>query len=416
MKMKILAALIAVTSCLSTLAQTFDTNGDFVQTFAGSGFAGHVDGVGQLTMFSSPNAIVADSGGNLFIWESANKLIRRIEMNGMVSTFAGGGNQVTGSGTNAFFNVNGIFFGMAIDRNNTIWGTGGDAKIHKITGGANVSEISLPLSWPWGICLDSANNLFLSDYTGNKIYKQSTNGTLTVFAGSGNAGYADGNGIFTAFHYPAALATDAADNIYVWDLGNGLIRKIDQNQNVTTFAGQYQVSGFQSNSNLDAVGTNANFSGSGISAMCFDNSGNLILACGNCVRKITATTNVVTVAGSFTQTGYTNGAGSLARFNGADGVCISGGTVYVADLNNQRIRSITNNPQPQVISSATLGLATFAGVTITGIVGKTYQIQSSPDLNTWATLATVLLNSSPYLWIDQNPVAGNKFYQAVLLP
>ena len=122
------------------------------------------------------------------------------------------------------------------------------------------------------------------------------------------------------------------------------------------------------------------------------------------------------MAGSFTQTGYTNGAGNLARFNGADGVCISGGTIYVADSSNQRIRSITNNPQSQVVSGANLGIGTFAGVTITGIVGRTYQIQSSPDLNTWTTRATVLLTSSPYLWIDQNPIAGNKFYQAVLLP
>ncbi|MGH7954100.1 MAG: hypothetical protein ACREFE_19570 [Limisphaerales bacterium] len=41
-------------------AQTYDTNGDYVQTFAGSGFSGYFDGVGQLTMFNNPNAIVAD--------------------------------------------------------------------------------------------------------------------------------------------------------------------------------------------------------------------------------------------------------------------------------------------------------------------------------------------------------------------
>jgi hypothetical protein len=125
---------------------------------------------------------------------------------------------------------------------------------------------------------------------------------------------------------------------------------------------------------------------------------------------------VVTLAGIFTQTGYTNGAGNLARFNGANGVCISGGTIYVADSSNQRIRSITNNPQPQVVAGANLGVGTFVGVTITGTVGRTYQVQSSPDVNTWTTRATLLLNSSPYLWIDQNPVSGNKFYRAVMLP
>lgn len=150
--------------------------------------------------------------------------------------------------------------------------------------------------------------------------------------------------------------------------------------------------------------------------MWVDGSGNLYLACGSCIRKIDAQTNVVTMAGSFTQSGYTNGAGDLARFNGADGVCIAGGTIYVADSGNQRIRDITFNPQPQVVSGANLGIGTFAGVTITGVVGRTYQIQASPDMNTWSTVATVLLNSSPYLWIDQNPVNGNKFYRAILLP
>jgi hypothetical protein len=205
------------------------------------------------------------------------------------------------------------------------------------------------------------------------------------------------------------LAADTANNIYVWDSGNYLIRRIDQSQNVTTLAGKYKT-----NSSVDGVGTNAAFNS--VYQICVDGSGNLILACGSCIRKITASTNVVTMAGSFTNTGYANGAGNLALFNGADGICISGGTIYVADSTNQRIRDITFNPQPQVVSGANLGIGTFAGVTITGIVGRTYQIQSSPDMNTWTTRATVLLTLSPYLWIDQKPIAGNKFYQAVLLP
>jgi hypothetical protein len=122
------------------------------------------------------------------------------------------------------------------------------------------------------------------------------------------------------------------------------------------------------------------------------------------------------MAGSFSQNGYANGASNLARFNGASGVCVSGGTFYVADSSNQRIRNITFNPTSQIVSGANLGIGTFAGVTITGTVGRTYQIQSSPDLNTWNSVATALLTSSPYLWIDQNPVSGNKFYRAVMLP
>ncbi len=123
--------------------------------------------------------------------------------------------------------------------------------------------------------------------------------------------------------------------------------------------------------------------------------------------------------GSFTQSGYANGPGNLARFNSSGyggGVCISGGTIYVADAGNQRIRSITNNPTAQPVLPANLHLNTYPGLQIVGTVGRTYQIQSSPNMTNWTTRATLLLTSSPYLWIDQNPVTGNKFYRAMLLP
>ena len=90
--------------------------------------------------------------------------------------------------------------------------------------------------------------------------------------------------------------------------------------------------------------------------------------------------------------------------------------VFVADQNNQRIRFISFNPQPQPVTGGNLGINTYVGVTITGLVGRTYQIQSSPNMTNWTTQATLLLNSSPYLWFDLNPVAGKKFYRALLMP
>jgi hypothetical protein len=434
MKTKILAVLAAVMASFGwrAYAQTYDTNNEVVQTFAGSGFSGYVDGVGQLTMFNNPNAIVADSHSNLFVWDSGNYRIRKIAPDGTVTTFAGGGSQTTGVGTNVNLGSSGGIFnitGLAIDRNNNLWlpttgssGFGGTG-LYEITSGAVVTKTNYlgPVQFS-GICADSLGNIYLSDGNGERIYQLQTNGFFGVFAGSGNGGYVDGNGIFTAFASPAALACDEANNIYVWDSGNSLIRRIDKSQNVTTFAGKYK----SINVNADGVGTNASFGY--IYQMCSDNVGNLYLACGagrntvggeypgSCIRKVTATTNVMTMAGSFKQTGYTNGAGNLASFNGTDGVCISGGTIFVADAGNQRIRQITFNPQPQVVTGANLGIGTFTGVTITGIVGRTYQIQSSPNMAAWTTGATVLLTSSPYLWIDQTPIAGNKFYQALLLP
>ena len=304
---------------------------------------------------------------------------------------------------------------MAIDRNDTIWLVNfpsGSANLCKITSSAIITRTNLSSFYPRGICCDSSGNVYFSSVEGNnpnRIYRYSTNGLLSVFAGSGNPGYADGNGIFTAFSSPMALAADAADNIYVWDSGNTLVRRIDQNRNVTTFAGN-----FQNGSSVDGVGTNASFGE--VNHMLVDDSGNVVLACFTSIRRISAATNVTTIAGSFSQGGYTNGAGNLARFGGANGVCVSGGTIYVADYNNQRIRSITNNPTAQPVLPANLKLNTYPGLEIVGTVGRTYQVQSSPDMTNWAKRATLLLSTSPYLWIDPNPVGGSKFYRATLLP
>ena len=261
-------------------AQTYDTNGVVVQTFAGSGFSGYVDGVGQQTMFNNPNSIAADSSNNLFVLDTGNQRIRKITPDGRVSTFAGGGSgSIPGYGTNVSLNsyIGGGPTPMVIDRSNTLWfmRTVNDTGILRIRNDGYVTIVNLTgATGGSGLCFDSGNNLYYSDPTvccGNKIYRWRTNGVLEVFAGSGNAGYADGNGIFTAFNSPSTLAADAADNIYVWDSGNSLIRRIDQSQNVTTFAGKYANA-----SSADGIGTNAAFNS--ISQMCVDSSGNLLLA------------------------------------------------------------------------------------------------------------------------------------------
>jgi hypothetical protein len=405
---------LALVSILATLgwragAQIYDTNDDVAEVFAGSGTAGYLNAQGTLADFNGPIAVAADSFGNLYVVDSGNSLVRLITTNGTVSTFAGGGTgSLPGYGTSVSLNVANLY-SIICDHSNTLWvvvaiGANGFIRI----GSNGLSEL---LSYNGvyqgtGLCVDSRNNLYYS--TSTQIYRLAASGTLDLFAGSGNIGSANGNGMYASFNGPGALAADEAGNIYVWDAYNRLVRRIDQNQNVTTIAGN------GSGANLDGVGTSAGFSP--ISAMAVDNFGNVFLACGSCIRKIDVATNVWTVAGSFTQSSYANGAGAIARFNGATGLCLSQGMIFVADSGNQRIRSISFNPVPQQVSPPNLGVATYAGITITGLVGRTYQIQASADMIVWNTVTTLLLTSSPYLWFDTNPIAGNKFYRALLMP
>lgn len=421
MKTKYTSTIAAtfVLLALRAYAQIYDTNRVMVQTFAGSGFLGYLDGVGQQTMFNYPSKVAADSSGNLFVLDGGNSRIRKITPDGTVTTFAGGGTgSLPGYGTNVSLDwyIYGTSEGsMIFDRSNTLLFTRtvNDPLLLRVRADGYVTATSLTnFDQTSGLCLDSGNNLYYSSPSANKIYRWRTNGVVEVFAGSGNSGSADGNGIFTSFSSPQALAADAADNIYVSDSRNYLLRRINQNRDVVTIAGKLGVP-----ENSDGIGTNASFGW--VFDMCADNLGNLYFAiqtAGTCIRKMNAQTNVTAMAGSFLGSGYMNGAGNLARFNGASGVCVSGGTVYVTDSSNQRIRSITNNPTAQPVLPANLQLNTYPGLQIAGTVGRTYQVQSSPDMTNWTTRATLLLTSSTYLWIDQNPVSGNKFYRAMLLP
>lgn len=381
--------------------QTYDTNNPVVYTFAGSGFYGHVDGQGFFTMFHDPSQVVADSTGNLFVLDKANNVIRKITPDATVSTY---------------FHLPGqTYTAMTIDRANALWILAQNSLV-RITPDRTSSVVPLTVSgyspYSAGLCVDSGNNLYISDSYGNRIYRFSTNGVLEVFAGSGNPGAVDGNWIFSSFLSPGVLAIDAADTIYVWDSGNRLIRAVNQNRDVFTVAGRKP--GYYYSVDEDGTGTNASFAA--IHAMRMDGAGNLLLACGTSVRKMTPAAQVVTIAGVFNEAAYANGPGADARFKNTSGICVIEGHIYVTDSIDHRVRKITMNPSDQPVTESSLALNTYAGINISGMVGRAYRIESSTDTIVWSNEATLLLKASPHLWIDPACVGQKKFYRAVLLP
>jgi len=406
----VLASTLAFSLSFHAEAQIYETNNVTVQTFVGSGFSGYLDGVGQQTMFNQPTHLAADSAGNIFVCDSGR--IRKITPDGTVSTFAGGGNQPPpGQGTNVYFP--GSVNAMVVDHSDTLWLAGrfNAAVLTAIGRDGHVFEQKtlngLP-GGPLGICVDSADNIYLS--AGNQIYRYDTNGTLALFAGSGNTGAVDGNGAFCSFDAPSALAADAADNIYVWEILGRRIRKINPNRDVTTVTSSQQ----GAPADLDGVGTNASLKT--VSAIATDHTGNLIAAGELSVRKITVQTNVTTIAGSFNESGDQNGSGKVARFLFASGLCIVGNVIYVADSYNARIRSISFDPPDQPVLPANLELSTYPGLKITGTIGRTYRIETSRDGRAWNSAEKLVLTRSPYLWIDPVPAEGKKMYRAFLLP
>jgi DNA-binding beta-propeller fold protein YncE len=219
------------------------------------------------------------------------------------------------------------------------------------SGFANGTASAALFSYPTGITMDGAGNLYIADQANNQIRKLITNATTgavtastlsgTVAPGSSNA---TAIGQIASFNNPSGVAYDATTgNIYVADFGNHTIRRITSAGAVNVFAG---VSGSSGNNNdiIPATGTaqaiNPRFNSP--AGVAVDAVGNVYVADygNNRIRKISTTGTITTVAGS--SAGKVDGTGTAARFSGPRSVAVDAvGNIYVADVNNNLIRKVT---------------------------------------------------------------------------
>lgn len=176
---------------------------------------------------------------------------------------------------------------------------------------------------PWGIVVDAKGNVFAT-VLGSYILKIDEDGKVSTLAGSVESGDVDGQGAIARFNFPFGIALDKDGNLYVADLFNHKIRKITPDGIVSTLAGS--TSGYK-----DGAGTNAQFEGP--MDVATDGQGNVYVADGNRIRKVTSAGQVSTVAGS--TPGYLDGTTANARFHGLAGMVIdTAGNLYVCDQLN----------------------------------------------------------------------------------
>ena len=333
-----------------TLSSWLELSEDYtVSTFAGSGSKGSADGNGILASFKLPTRMVVDSNGNIYVVDSGNHLIRKIDSSGNVTTLAGSGTNGSqnGNGTSASFNAP---VGMAVDSSGNLYiADSFNHQIRKIDTSGNVTTLagsgsegsadgkgtSASFNAPYGVAVDSSRNVYVADTYNNLIRKIDVSGNVTTLAGSGSIGSEDGNGISASFRSPRGIAVDSSGNVYVADSSNHLIRKIDSSGNVTTIAGSGDYG------SADGQGTSASFHNP--NEVTVDSNGNLYVAdrYNHLIRKIDTSGNVTTIAGSGAQ-GSTNGNGTSASFYQPQGVAVDGsGNLYVADSDNHLIRKLT---------------------------------------------------------------------------
>jgi DNA-binding beta-propeller fold protein YncE len=263
--------------------------------FSGRGTSGSTDGPAPEAAFYNPSAIAFDGeSGAIYVadWLS----IRRLTPDGAVSTIA----------ARLFVKDIGGFGSFG----------------HQL-----YSPGSLDIGWD-GIVVDPDNgNIYLADTPNNVIREITPQGVVRTFAGSGNAGHADGIGLKATFSYPAGITYNSADHsLYVTELRNNDIRRVTSDGTVTTFVGGHM--GFK-----DGTGVDARFTNPG--GIAYDsNDGNLyVVDSGNLrIRGITPHGEVSTLSGNG-QDAIADGSAAVARFHKPDAIAYSrvDGFLYVTE-------------------------------------------------------------------------------------
>lgn len=354
------ADVLYIADSFNNKIRKISTSG-LVSTLAGSGSIGSYNGQGITATFYNPNALVVDSVGNVYVSDTSNHKIRKVDKSGIVSNFAG-------SGTNGYYDGSSSF--------------------------AQFKE-------PQGIAIDSAGILYVADVGNCVIRKISKTGTVSTLTGGGTCYYNyDYKTLsFAYFYNPMGLAINSAGEIFVADQYR--IKKINVAQDVVSPYGEsfsgvtgifinkdddmfvsdivldsiYSVDGSVVDSTHTTSSTSSEptvytysssllYSPSGVA---FDSNGDIYASdvSSHKIFKISAATGVMTSIAGSSSYGSTNGYRSASSFNYPRGIAVYKGVVYVADEGNHRIRKIDTDGNVTsfagyLVASAGYVVASFA--------------------------------------------------------
>ncbi|EDN71345.1 receptor protein kinase [Beggiatoa sp. PS] len=243
-----------------------DTQGNLT-VVAGTGAKGSTgdDGPAIEAKLKNPQGTAIDHEGNLYIADTLNHRIRKVDSNGIITTVAGIG-KAGNTGDNGLATAAKLRNPTAIvfDNNGHLYiADSGNHRIRKVSGqrtrkpsansiittvagngrsgyqGDNGPATGARLSNPTGLAVDSQNNLYIADTDNHRIRKVDLTGTITTVAGNGNKGYSgDGDPATAAqINTPTGLEVDSTGNLYIADKNNHRIRKVDTEGIITTFTG-----------------------------------------------------------------------------------------------------------------------------------------------------------------------------------
>ncbi len=370
----------------------FKIDADGVLTrVAGNGrgtFAGD-DGPASAAQLFQPRGLAISATAGIYIADSLNGRVRRIDPDGEITTVAGGGSGTIQNGV-AATSVAMTPVGVALDAGGLLYiatpsqilrlsteGTitilaGGGASIPGDGGPATSAQLLVVT----GVAVDNAGRTYISEAGANRIRRVS-GGLITTVAGTGSPGFSGDGGLATAAQLsaPSGVAVDIAANLYIADTGNNRIRFVSSSGTITTLAG----------GGTGPVGdggppTNATLNRpNGVAVY---ETGNVLVADSSQRVRLISQAVIQTIAGNGTGVSGDGGAATSAQFGPVSAVAAAPQGVYVGDAINGRVRLIS--PQGIVTTVAGGGSPTDSngdgGPATSAVVTPLGLARSSDDL------------------------------------
>ena len=334
-----------------------------ITTVAGTGgrvgFSGDGGPAVEAQLFG-PECVAVDAAGNIYIADSFNHRIRRVDTAGTITTVVGTGNDFSGEAGPAILARLNRPHGVAVDDSGNLYiADTWNHQIHRVDASGIVATVAgtgefgysgdggpavvARLTRPWDVSVDGEGNIYIADTRNHVVRRVDASGIITTVAGTGEFGYSGDGGpaVEAQLYTPRGVEVDSAGNVYISDSLNHRIRRVDASGTIATVAGtgEYGYSGDGGPALAAQLGQ--------AEKLAFDSRGNLYIAdtFNHRIRRVDLMGTITTVAGQGEGNFSGDGGPALAaQLNAPRDVFVDDlGTMYIADTGNHRIRLVDSS-------------------------------------------------------------------------